>query len=359
MQKYIRLFAVNNFITLMDQNIVNQIKNLEQEISSYPITDLDSLEAYRIQFLGSKGKLKSVFALMKDVPKENKKEFGLLVNETKQLAESKYEQYKEKLSAQQLDQSIDFDLYAPTNPDELGSRHPLSIVRNEIIGIFERIGFVVKEGPEIEDDWHNFTALNIPFDHPARDMQDTFFVQKDPDWVLRTHTSNTQIRVMESQKPPIRILAPGRVYRNETISARSHCLFHQIEGLYIAKYVSFADLKENLLYFAKSLYGEDTKIRLRPSYFPFTEPSAEMDVSCMICGGDGCNICKYTGWVEILGCGMVDPNVLNNCNIDPEIYSGYAFGMGIERITMLKYGINDIRLFFENDFRFLNQFPSS
>ncbi|MCD4680949.1 MAG: phenylalanine--tRNA ligase subunit alpha, partial [Bacteroidales bacterium] len=251
------------------------------------------------------------------------------------------------------------DLSLPANFINLGSRHPLSITRNEIIQIFSRLGYTISRGPEIEDDWHNFTSLNFPVDHPARDMQDTFFIEKNPDISLRTHTSSVQVRVMENEKPPIRTISPGRVFRNEAISARAHCIFHQIEGLYIDKDVSFADLKQTLLYFSREMFGSDTKIRLRPSYFPFTEPSAEMDISCNICSGKGCNICKYTGWVEILGCGMVDPNVLKNCNIDNDIYTGFAFGMGIERICMLKYQINDIRLFFENDIRFLNQFESA
>jgi len=341
----------------MNESLTTFVEELKKEINSYSISDDQSLEAYRIEFLGTKGKVKQAFGKMKDVPAEQKRDFGQMLNSVKQLAEDNYAAHKQALAAESgADDSVAIDLFAPSVEVKLGSRHPLQIVRNEIIEIFNKIGFVVEEGPEIEDDWHNFTALNIPFDHPARDMQDTFFVHKDPDWVLRTHTSNTQIRVMEKQEPPIRILAPGRVYRNETISARAHCLFHQVEGLFIDVDVSFSDLKQTLLYFAKSLYGDDTKIRLRPSYFPFTEPSAEMDVSCMICGGEGCNICKYTGWVEILGCGMVDPNVLENCNIDSTVYSGYAFGMGIERITMLKYQINDIRLFFENDQRFLSQF---
>lgn len=340
----------------MTDEVKQIVTDLEKDIKAYNIVDVTTLEAFRIEFIGSKGKVKAAFGNMKDVPNDQKKDFGQLLNGVKELAESKFQQFQDQLKGSDNQDQPEFDVFAPSQTTTIGSRHPLSIVRNEILEIFNRIGFVVAEGPEIEDDWHNFTALNIPFDHPARDMQDTFFVQQDPDWVLRTHTSNTQIRVMENEEPPIRILAPGRVYRNETISARAHCLFHQVEGLYIDKDVSFADLKETLLYFAKSLYGEETKIRLRPSYFPFTEPSAEMDVSCMICGGDGCNICKYTGWVEILGCGMVDPNVLDNCKIDSSKYSGYAFGMGIERITMLKYQINDIRLFFENDQRFLNQF---
>jgi len=250
------------------------------------------------------------------------------------------------------------DLSLPVH-GTLGSRHPLSIVRNDIIDIFSRIGFTVSEGPEIEDDFHNFTALNFPADHPARDMQDTFFIEKDPDIALRTHTSSVQVRVMETTQPPIRTISPGRVFRNEAISARAHCIFHQVEGLYVDENVSFADLKQTLFYFAKELFGEETKTRFRPSYFPFTEPSAEMDVSCNICGGKGCNVCKYTGWVEILGCGMVDPNVLESCNIDSKKYTGFAFGMGIERITMLKYQINDLRLFFENDLKFLEQFKAS
>lgn len=257
---------------------------------------------------------------------------------------------------QHMESGIDFTL--PVNRD-LGTRHPLSLVRNQIIEIFSRIGFTVEEGPEIEDDWHNFTALNFPKDHPARDMQDTFFIEKSPDIALRTHTSSVQVRVMENNQPPVRSIFPGRVFRNEAISARAHCIFHQVEGLYIDENVSFADLKQTLMYFAKEMFGENTGIRLRPSYFPFTEPSAEMDISCHICGGEGCNICKYTGWVEILGCGMVDPNVLENAGIDSEKFTGFAFGMGIERITMLKYQIKDLRLFFENDIRFLKQFEST
>lgn len=340
----------------MEEIIKNHVEPIRQQIIDYQIENAETLEAYRIKFIGSKGKVKHLFSFMKEISNDQKREFGQVLNSVKQLAEEKFQDAKAVLSTESKAKTAGIDLFAPAEPAQIGSRHPISIVRNEIINIFGRIGFTVQEGPEMEDDWHNFTALNIPFDHPARDMQDTFFIQKNPDWVLRTHTSNIQIRAMENQQPPIRILAPGRVYRNETISARAHCLFHQVEGLYIAEKVSFADLKETLLYFAKSLYGEDTKIRLRPSYFPFTEPSAEMDVSCMICGGEGCKICKHTGWVEILGCGMVDPNVLENCNIDSKKYSGYAFGMGIERITMLKYQIDDIRLFFENDQRFLRQF---
>lgn len=340
----------------MEEIVKQIIEPLKVDIQNFEIKDAQSLEAYRIEFIGSKGKVKKAFGHMKDIPNEQKRNFGQLLNEVKLLAEEKYNSSKENFSTTTKKKGQNIDLFAPSIPAQTGSRHPLSIVRNEIIDIFSRIGFVVQEGPEIEDDWHNFTALNLPFDHPARDMQDTFFVQQNPDWVLRSQTSNIQIHAMENNEPPIRILAPGRVYRNETISARAHCLFHQVEGLYVAKNVSFADLKETLMFFAKSLYGEDTKIRLRPSYFPFTEPSAEMDISCNICGGKGCNICKHTGWVEILGCGMIDPNVLENCGIDSTVYSGFAFGMGIERITMLKYQIDDIRLFFENDVRFLKQF---
>ncbi len=340
------------------EQILSKIEEVREAIKAVEIASVEQLEAYRIEFIGSKGKVKALFGHMRDVPNEKKREFGQLLNEVKQLAEDKYSTTKANLDGQSgsaVDNS-DIDLTLPGTPLEIGTRHPISIVRNEIVRIFERIGFNVVHGPEIDDDWHNFTALNIPADHPARDMQDTFYVSKDPDFVLRTHTSNIQIRTMESQRPPIRILAPGRVYRNETISARAHCFFHQVEGLYVDEGVSFANLKQDLLYFAKLMFGENTEIRLRPSYFPFTEPSAEMDVSCFICGGSGCSICKKTGWVEILGCGMVDPNVLENCKIDPDKYSGYAFGMGIERITMLKYQIDDIRLFFENDKRFLEQF---
>ena len=278
--------------------------------------------------------------------------------ELKNQALEHFEQLKSTLSPKSESQDKE-DMTKSVDYEPIGSRHPIALVRNEIIEIFNRIGFVISEGPEIEDDFHNFTALNFPEEHPARDMQDTFFIQKDPDIALRTHTSSVQVRVMENQKPPIRTISPGRVFRNEAISARAHCIFHQIEGLYVDKDVSFADLKQTLMYFAKEMFGEETKIRFRPSYFPFTEPSAEMDVSCNICGGKGCNVCKYTGWLEILGCGMVDPNVLNNCGIDSNEYSGFAFGMGIERITMLKYQVKDLRLFFENDVRFLKQFTGA
>lgn len=329
-------------------------KTYLQEIADTIIKDSDTAEKFRIKFLGSKNILKEIFASIKDVPNEEKKSYGQLVNLVKQAAEKKYEDYKSTLVSSQKKEIQDLTLPGVNLP--LGSRHPIAIIRDEIIDIFGRIGFQVVEDREIEDDWHNFSALNMPEDHPARDMQDTFFVHLNPDIVLRTHTSSVQVRIMENNQPPIRILSPGRVYRNETISARAHCFFHQVEGLYIDKDVSFPDLLQTLRYFAQEMFGEDTQIKVRPSYFPFTEPSAEVDVTCFLCHGKGCNVCKYTGWVEILGCGMVDPAVLQNCNIDPEEYSGFAFGMGIERITMLKYQIKDLRLFSENDVRFLQQF---
>lgn len=338
--------------------MIDQVKEYIEEVQSSNFTNADELEAFRIKYIGKKGLIPDLFGAFKTVPKEDRKEMGILLNQLKNAVQDKINDVKEQLESLQADSGDYLDLFMPVNV-ESGSRHPLSIVRNEIIEIFSRIGFNVAEGPEIEDDWHNFTALNFPEEHPARDMQDTFFIEKNPDIALRTHTSSTQVRVMENQKPPIRSIFPGRVFRNEAISARAHCIFHQVEGLYIDKNVSFADLKQTLMYFAKEMFGEETGIRLRPSYFPFTEPSAEMDISCHICGGKGCNICKYTGWVEILGCGMVDPNVLKSSGIDPEEYTGFAFGMGIERITMLKYQIKDLRLFFENDLKFLRQFESA
>jgi phenylalanyl-tRNA synthetase alpha chain len=331
------------------------ISKISKEIDAFEIKTEEKLESFRIAFLGSKNKIKGLFTGMKDLSPEEKKATGQSLNELKQKAQKKFDEVKASLSKSTVKGSSSVDLTMPVELNS-GSRHPLSIVRNEIEEIFARIGFNVSTGPEIEDDWHNFSALNFQEDHPARDMQDTFFINKD--YSLRTHTSSVQIRVMESGAPPIRTISPGRVFRNEAISARAHCIFHQVEGLYIDKGVSFADLKQVLFYFAREMFGQDVSIRFRPSYFPFTEPSAEMDVSCNICNGKGCNICKYTGFVEILGCGMVDPNVLENCQIDPEMYSGYAFGMGIERLTMLKYGINDLRLFFENDVRFLGQFET-
>jgi phenylalanyl-tRNA synthetase alpha chain len=325
-----------------------------QEISSTILSDAATAEKFRIRFLGSKNILKDLFAAIKNVPNEDKKTYGQLVNQVKFAAEEKYDSFKSSATSTQKIEMPDLSLPGVNLP--LGSRHPISIIRDEIIDIFGKIGFHVVEDREIEDDWHNFSALNMPEDHPARDMQDTFFISLNPDIVLRTHTSSVQVRVMENNTPPIRILSPGRVYRNETISARAHCYFHQVEGLYIDKDVSFPDLLQTLRYFAKEMFGEETQIKVRPSYFPFTEPSAEVDVTCFLCHGKGCNVCKYTGWVEILGCGMVDPAVLRNCNIDPELYSGFAFGMGVERIAMLKYQIKDLRLFSENDVRFLQQF---
>ena len=296
---------------------------------------------------------------MKNVPAENRREMGQVLNDLKLFAENKYEELKTANENGEEETESNLDLSLPGEALPLGSRHPISIVRNKIVSIFQRLGFAVAEGPEIEDDWHNFTALNLPENHPARDMQDTFYVSQNPDWMLRTHTSSVQVREMEKGKLPIRIICPGRVYRNETISARAHCFFHQVEGLYIADDVSFADLKQTLYFFVQEMFGENFKVRFRPSYFPFTEPSAEMDISCLICGGAGCNVCKHTGWVEILGSGMVHPKVLENCGIDSNKYSGFAFGMGIERITMLKYNIKDLRLFSENDLRFLKQFTSA
>jgi len=336
-----------------------KIASIEKEIQAYVIKDNAELEKFRIEFLGSKNKLKDLFGELKTVPNEDKKEVGQLLNGLRNLAEDKFNVVKETLTdSTKTADSIDFS--RPGEPFEIGARHPLMQVRSEIIEIFSRIGYTVSEGPEIEDDWHNFTALNFPPEHPARDMQDTFFVEnKEKEMALRTHTSSVQVRVMENQKPPIRTISPGRVYRNEAISARAHCFFHQVEGLYIDKNVSFADLKQTLLYFAKEMFGESAQIRLRPSYFPFTEPSAEVDVSCTICNAKGCNVCKYSGWLEILGCGMVDPAVLESCGIDSKEYSGFAFGMGIERITQLKYKVNDLRLYSENDVRFLKQFTGS
>ena len=335
----------------------NNIQNLKEEIENYTAASPEELEQYRLRFIGRKNVLADLFAEMRNVPAEERKAFGQQINELKDAANLKFQELIQALEEQKGAAGEDHpDLTLPPQPDTVGAIHPLSATRAEIIRIFERIGFNVSEGPEIEDDWHNFTALNFPENHPAREMQDTFFVEKGPDIALRTHTSSVQVRVMEGQKPPIRTLSPGRVYRNEAISARAHCVFHQVEGLFVDENVSFADLKQTLYYFAKELFNKETKVRFRPSYFPFTEPSAEMDISCQICGGTGCNICKYSGWVEIGGAGMVDPQVLENCGIDSKKYTGFAFGMGIERITMLKYQIKDLRLFTENDVRFLRQF---
>ena len=338
--------------------MLDKVKVLLDEVSSYSPKNPEELEQFRIQYLGKKGKMNDLFAAFKEVPNDQKKAFGQALNQLKQAIQDKLDEGKASFF-ENTQQSSGLDLSRPAVADQLGSRHPLSLVRNEIVEIFKRIGFTLSEGPEIEDDWHNFTALNLPDEHPARDMQDTFFIEQNPDILLRTHTSSVQVRFMENNQPPIRTLSPGRVYRNEAISARAHCIFHQVEGLYIDKDVSFADLKQTLLYFAKEMFGDKTEIRLRPSYFPFTEPSAEVDVSCNICSGKGCNVCKYTGYLEILGCGMVDPNVLKNCGIDPNVYTGFAFGMGIERTAMLKYQVKDLRLFFENDVRFLEQFKST
>ena len=336
-----------------------KIEDIKQQLENLTIESMDQLEDFRIQFLSKKGRIQGLFADFKNVAKEEKPKVGQMMNVLKKDAQEIYNDFKEKLSSTDVNIDKKMDLTRPVEFSHIGARHPISLVRNEIIEIFNRIGFVISEGPEVEDDFHIFTALNFPPEHPARDMQDTFFIEKDPDIALRTHTSSVQARVMENTKPPIRTISPGRVFRNEAISARAHCIFHQVEGLYVDKNVSFSDLKQTLLYFAKEMFGEETKIRLRPSYFPFTEPSAEMDVSCNICGGKGCNVCKYTGWLEILGCGMVDPNVLTNCGIDAEEYTGFAFGMGVERIAMLKYQVKDLRLFFENDKRFLEQFSGA
>ena len=337
----------------------DKIKEIGRQIEDFNIKDKETLEKFRIQFLGSKNVLKDLFAEIKNVAAENRKEVGQSINSLKNKAQIKFDKFTECVN-EESKENTGLDLSLPGDNFKLGSRHPLSIINEEIIDIFERIGFTVSEGPEVEDDWHNFSALNFPPEHPARDMQDTFFIKKgEKEIALRTHTSSVQVRVMEKNQPPIRTISPGRVYRNEAISARAHCFFHQVEGLYIDENVSFADLKQTIQYFAKEMFGERTKIRLRPSYFPFTEPSAEVDVSCSLCEKEGCNVCKYTGWLEIMGCGMVDPNVLSNAGIDPEKYSGFAFGMGIERMAMLKYEVKDLRMWSENDIRFLNQFKSA
>lgn len=338
--------------------MIDKIKQHIAEVQAFKTETAKEVEIFRIKYLGKKGILNDFFASFKEVPNDQKKEFGQAVNALKNAAETKVTSLKEDLESKQEEKGIYGDLSRPGEPIEIGARHPISIVKNQIIEIFSNIGFNVSEGPEMEDDWHNFTALNLPEYHPARDMQDTFFIQTDPDILLRTHTSSVQVRYMENNKPPIRTISPGRVFRNEAISSRSHCIFHQVEGLYIDKNVSFADLKQTLLYFTKQLFGK-SKIRLRPSYFPFTEPSAEVDIYWGLETETDYRITKGTGWLEIMGCGMVDPNVLRNCDIDPTEYSGFAFGMGIERIAMLLYQIGDIRMFYENDLRFLEQFKSS
>jgi phenylalanyl-tRNA synthetase alpha chain len=334
-----------------------QIEQYTQELVRFNVSNATDLEQLRIYFLSKRGIISQLFETFKTISNEEKKQTGALLNEFKNLVQQTYDSYKTSFSSSDTESSV--DLTRPADSMKLGSRHPVSLVRKEVISIFSKIGFTVAEGPEIEDDWHVFTGLNFPLEHPARDMQDTFFIEKNPDILLRTHTSSVQVRTMEQSQPPIRKIFPGRVFRNEAISARAHCIFHQIEGLYIDTNVSFADLRQTLLFFAREMFGTHIQIRLRPSFFPFTEPSAEMDVSCTICGGSGCNVCKYTGYLEILGCGMVDPNVLEASSIDSSKYTGLAFGMGLERIAMLKYEINDLRLYFENDIRFLDQFKSA
>lgn len=341
--------------------LLQRIENLKAQITELKADSSEALETLRIKYLSKKGEITALFNEFRNVPNDQKKEFGQRLNELKALATEKINSLKNEFKAKEVVASK-IDITRPAFPEEIGTRHPISTVRKEIIDIFSRLGFTLADGPEVEDDMHVFTSLNFAADHPARDMQDTFFINEDKSGdvtrniVLRSHTSSVQSRVIKTTQPPIRIICPGRVYRNEAITARAHCFFHQIEGLYIDKDVSFADLKQVLLYFAKELFGPDTKIRLRPSYFPFTEPSAEMDVSCMLCGGEGCGFCKHTGWVEILGCGMVDPNVLELCGIDSKVYTGYAFGVGVERITNLKYMVKDLRMFSENDVRFLREF---
>ena len=345
--------------------MINKIDELLKRVEAFAPTTAAEVEEFRIKILGKKGELTALMDEFKSVPAEQKRELGQKINALKQAAQNRINELKASLQSTAVkSESID-DMTRPGSADADGTRHPISIVKNQIVAIFSRLGYTVAEGPEIEDDWHVFSALNFPLSHPARDMQDTFFVEKassEPnvkDLLLRTHTSSIQVRAMERQQPPIRIVCPGRVFRNEAISYRAHCIFHQVEGLYIDENVSFADMKQSILYFAKELFGETATIRMRPSYFPFTEPSAEVDVSCNLCGGKGCNVCKGTGWLEIMGCGMVDPNVLEASGIDSKKYSGFAFGMGVERIAMLKYGVKDLRLYFENDVRFLHQFDSA
>ena len=341
------------------ENLRELIEKHKAEINAENPLAAEETENFRIKYLGTKGLLKTIMGEMRNVAPENKKEAGQLLNEFKIFAEEKFASFSTIENNSTFKNTIDLDLTLPGTHIPLGTRHPISIVKNKIVSIFNKLGFAVAEGPEIEDDFHNFSALNLPENHPARDMQDTFYISQNPDWLLRTHTSSVQIREMQKGKLPLRIICPGRVFRNETISARAHCFFNQVEGLYIAENVSFADLKQTLYFFVTEMFGADVKVRFRPSYFPFTEPSAEMDISCLICGGEGCSVCKKTGWVEILGCGMVHPKVLENCGIDSNKYTGFAFGMGIERITMLSYQIKDLRLFSENDLRFLKQFESA
>ncbi len=341
--------------------MIDKINDLLKRVEEFKPQAAAEIEQFRVKLLGRKGELNDILEEFKGVAPELKRELGQKINALKVKATEKINTLKAEFEnrIQETAAGGELDMSRPGTADENGSRHPISLVRNQIVEIFTRLGYVVAEGPEIEDDWHVFSALNFPPEHPARDMQDTFFIEKNPDILLRTHTSSIQVRTMETQKPPIRVICPGRVFRNEAISYRAHCIFHQVEGLYIDENVSFADLKQAILYFAKEMFGEQSQIRMRPSYFPFTEPSAEVDVSCNLCGGKGCNVCKHTGWLEIMGCGMVDPNVLSASGIDPQKYSGFAFGMGVERIAMLKYGVKDLRLYFENDLRFLRQFESA
>uniref|UniRef100_UPI00404A3B98 phenylalanine--tRNA ligase subunit alpha n=1 Tax=Fulvivirga sp. TaxID=1931237 RepID=UPI00404A3B98 len=340
--------------------MLEEVEKYKIELQNAVANTADELEQFRMRYISRKSVIVDLFNGFKSVPNDQKKRFGEALNELKDLAQEKFTLLSEQISSSKSETTESkVDLTLPVAPNAVGGRHPISIIWNEIITIFERIGFAVEEGPEIEDDWHNFSALNFAENHPAREMQDTFFIEKNPDILLRTHTSNVQVRLMENKKPPLRAIMPGRVYRNEAISARAHCFFHQVEGLYVDKNVGFTDLKDTLYHFAKEMFGSKVKVRFRPSYFPFTEPSAEMDITCLICGGKGCKVCKNSGWVEILGSGMVDPNVLQNCGIDPEEFTGFAFGMGIERIAMLKYQINDLRLYSENDVRFLAQFKGA
>lgn len=339
--------------------MIDRINDLLKRIEEFSPKNAEKIEEFRIKTFGKKGDITLLMEEFKSIDAERKREFGQKINLLKKYAQNRINDLKEEMdtTAQNKESAVD-DMTRPGSNDKIGSRHPISIVKNQITEIFARLGYTVADGPEIEDDWHVFSALNFPPEHPARDMQDTFFIEKNPDLLLRTHTSSIQVRTMKSQKPPIRVICPGRVFRNEAISYRAHCIFHQIEGLYIDENVSFADMKQSILYFAKECFGENAKIRLRPSYFPFTEPSAEVDVSCNLCAGKGCNVCKGTGWLEIMGCGMVDPNVLEASGIDSKKYSGFAFGMGVERIAMLKFGVKDLRMYFENDVRFLQQFDS-
>jgi len=338
--------------------MLDKIRGYRKEAENFFSNSIKEIEDFRVKMLGKKGLVTQLFVDFQTIPNDQKRDVGKQINDLKNFVYEKINTLKSK-SSQSSNQEKKFDSFLPGYPYSLGSLHPITLVNNQLFDIFSKLGFSVAYGPEIEDDWHVFSALNFPLNHPARDMQDTFFITKDPDIILRTHTSSVQVRVMESQKPPIRVICPGRVFRNEAISARAHCIFHQVEGLYIDKNLSFADLRQTLIFFAQEMFGKDVKTRFRPSFFPFTEPSAEMDVSCNLCGGKGCEVCKHTGWLEILGCGMVDPSVLEYSGIDSNIYTGFAFGMGIERMAMLKYQVRDLRYYFQNDVRFLNQFSSA